>query len=272
MNKLFYALTFFALFAFSLLAPPSFAQDNARNQEARGLYEAGAVAFGDGRFEDALGRWEEAYALTELPALRYNIGTANDRLGQAREALSHYRAYLEAVPDAENRNYVVRRIEVLQVQVAESDAAAAAQAAAERRDQAATNLESETEVEIQEVQANPETSGSTESSGLSAPALVVTATGGALLVAGLATALVTNGRYSDLEDGCSMGICTTEQSGDIDGLRRMALTTDILLAVGGVATVAGVLWLIVGSGADDADESALRLDVGHDRVLVSGAF
>lgn len=168
------------------------------------------------------------------------------------------------MPSADNRNYVVRRIEVLEEQ--EAEAAAEAEAA---RVRAALVEEAGTEPDAPS-QVEPETPS--DGGGLSVPALIVTATGGALLVAGLATGLVSNGRYSDLEDGCAMGICDAEQESDIDGLRRMALTTDILLAIGGVATVAGVIWLIVGSGGDDADESAFRLDVGHDRVVLSGAF
>ncbi len=94
-------------------APAAAQSDDARDDEARALYQAGRVAFDDGRFEDALGYFGRAHELSGRPQLLYNIGSAADRLRRNAVALEHFEAYLEAVPDAENRRSVEARIRLL---------------------------------------------------------------------------------------------------------------------------------------------------------------
>lgn len=91
------------------------AEDRAARHEAeaRTLFEAGRMAFTDGRFEDALDSFERAYELTELPVLLFNIGTSLDRLQRNSEAISAFEGYLEGVPDAENRSEVESRLAAL---------------------------------------------------------------------------------------------------------------------------------------------------------------
>lgn len=86
------------------------ANADAINDEARNLFEAGAAAFSEGRFQDALTYWQGSYGLSHRPELLHNIGIAHDRLGQREEAIEKYRAFLEQRPEADNRDYVERRI------------------------------------------------------------------------------------------------------------------------------------------------------------------
>ncbi len=256
-------------------------QDNT--PEARALYDAGAAAFADGRFEDALSRWQEAYALSELPALRYNIGTAHDRLGHQQEAVEHYRAYLAAVENPPNLNYVRRRIEVLDRQVAESEEPSTAEPAESSQEStdiiAASSNESDEEMDSvssdsETVEANPpidyQGDADAESGGVPIGGIVMTAGGGALLVAALATGLVANGQYGDLDDACIDGRCDPERQGDVDQLRTMTLTTDILLIAGGAVTLGGVLWMILGGSDGEGDDIAI--DVGPQYVGMRGRF
>lgn len=97
----------------SVLAAPAAAQDS-HDAEARGLFEAGRVAFDDGRYDDALGHFEQAHALSGRPTLLFNIGMAQERLRLDDEALASYRRYLAERPDADNREFVERRIAVLE--------------------------------------------------------------------------------------------------------------------------------------------------------------
>jgi hypothetical protein len=85
----------------------------AADEEARLLFEAGARAFEDGRFEVALERFREAYELSHQPALLYNIGQSADRVRLDREALEAFEAYLAAVPGARNRREVEGRVAAL---------------------------------------------------------------------------------------------------------------------------------------------------------------
>jgi len=95
------------------------AQDapTSHDDEARALFEAGRVAYSDGRFEAALGHFRNSYELSGRPRLLYNIGSAADKLRRDQQALEAFEAYLAQVPDADNRNEVAARIEVLRAQL-----------------------------------------------------------------------------------------------------------------------------------------------------------
>jgi tetratricopeptide (TPR) repeat protein len=90
------------------------AATSSRDEEARMLFEAGRVAYEDGRFEDALGYFQRAHDLSGRPALLYNVGSAADKLRRDAVALDAFRRYLEALPTAENRGEVEARIRVLE--------------------------------------------------------------------------------------------------------------------------------------------------------------
>jgi hypothetical protein len=85
-----------------------------RDTEAKALFAAGREAFEAGRYDAALARWQEAYDLSHRPTLLYNLGLAADRLRQDDRALSSFRAYLDQVPQAENRAEVAARIRALE--------------------------------------------------------------------------------------------------------------------------------------------------------------
>ena len=97
--------------------------------EARALFEAGRNAFEDGRFDAALQRFTEAYALSHRPELLYNIGQAADRLRHDAEAVRAFEQYLELVPDAPNRRRVELRLEALRRLMAEASSASASASA-----------------------------------------------------------------------------------------------------------------------------------------------
>lgn len=109
---------------------PDDASAAARDAEARGLYEAGRAAFADTRFEDAFEYFERSHALSGRPELLYNIGLAAERAGRDTDAVDSYRAYLAALPDAENRRDVLARIEVLERRLAGDASGASTDASA----------------------------------------------------------------------------------------------------------------------------------------------
>lgn len=111
--------------AFAGVTPRAAAQDSnlsSEEEQARALFEAGRTAYDAGRFEHALRYFRESYDLSHRPALLFNIGSAADRLQQNEEALEAYRAYLEAVPNATNREFVQSRIDFLQERVGQGGA------------------------------------------------------------------------------------------------------------------------------------------------------
>lgn len=91
---------------------------SAQDDEAHGLYEAGAAAFSSGHYDDALGHFQRAYELSHRPELLFNIGQAADRARHDETALEAFRAYLAARPDVENRAEIEGRVHVLEAAVA----------------------------------------------------------------------------------------------------------------------------------------------------------
>ncbi|MEM9860545.1 MAG: hypothetical protein AAF938_02915 [Myxococcota bacterium] len=272
----------------ALAAPPAArAQERDRTSEARALYDAGAVAFSDGRFEAALSRFQESYALSELPALLYNIATAHDRLNQYEEAIEQYEAYLEAIPNAQNANYTRRRIALLRSQLAPS----AENGEPEETREADEPDEADTTDEVQDPSESAEAGDVSDAegsesdlpadstvseegpreSGSNVGPIALMAGGGAVLVTGVALALAANGQYSDLEETCIDGACPSGTQGDIDRLRRLGVGADVLMAVGGAAALGGLVWYFTGRRSRD-ETTAVRVDVAPTGVTLRGAF
>jgi len=91
---------------------PAAADTDAR---ARRAFEAGRDAYDHGSFTAALAHFEQAYALRPSPELLYNVGRAADSDGQPSRAIAAYSSYLEAYPNAENRDFVHARLEKMRV-------------------------------------------------------------------------------------------------------------------------------------------------------------
>jgi hypothetical protein len=81
--------------------------------EAQRAFEQGRDAYENGRFAEALQHFERAYEISRSPKLLFNIGRAADSDLQPQRAVEAYQAYLDAVRDADNRAFVVARIEKL---------------------------------------------------------------------------------------------------------------------------------------------------------------
>ena len=98
------------------------AADDPDDARARELYDNGAILYEEGRYEDAIAAWEEAYRLSGRPLLLFNIANALERLGRYDEAmvdLSRYRAFAPA----EERETLDRRIRNLELRIDEQKAA-----------------------------------------------------------------------------------------------------------------------------------------------------
>jgi len=91
---------------------------NPNDSRARELYENGAILYEEGRYQDAIKAWREAYLLSGRPLLLYNIANAQERLGEWRlalETLNEYRAYAPA----SDREMLDRRINNLERRLAD---------------------------------------------------------------------------------------------------------------------------------------------------------
>ena len=192
------------------------------DREARSLFHAGTVAFQDGRFEDALRRWREAYESSPRPRLLFNIGTAFDRLGRAAEAADYFERYLAESPDADNRNSVMRRITLLRQRVATESRATAAR----------------------------EPEPAPQSTSRVGP-ITLFAGAGAAGIGALVTGLIANAKYMDIDKRCVEQRCPPDIESDRDSLRVFTTTTDVLLAATVALAAAGLVWWLVGSAGSD---------------------
>ncbi|MEM6955722.1 MAG: tetratricopeptide repeat protein [Myxococcota bacterium] len=226
--------------------PTSSSESDERTSRARAAYAEGAAAFEQGRFAQALDRFSFAYEMSPRAELLYNIGASHDRLGQRDLALAAYQDYLEARPDAPNAAYTSARIEVLEREVAEAQAAARAQAEAEAAEAARSD-----EAAVAPNRAEPVTPEGRRGA-LRPVGFTLLAVGGAAAIAGVATGVMALGERSDLEDACPDNRCSESSRGDVDRLRRLGRATDVLLFAGGAIAVAGLVLTLVGGGEDEA--------------------
>lgn len=85
--------------------------DAARVERSKQLFDAGAKAYEEHRYKDAIDSFRAANALTENPAFSFNIGIAYEDMGDPAMALRHYRDYVRQVPHAPDTDAVEDRIE-----------------------------------------------------------------------------------------------------------------------------------------------------------------
>lgn len=79
------------------------AADETNDAQARALSTEGLTQFKSGHYDEAIAAFQASYALSPLPPLLFNAAQAYRLQGHCEEALTHYRRYLEAAPEARNR-------------------------------------------------------------------------------------------------------------------------------------------------------------------------
>jgi tetratricopeptide (TPR) repeat protein len=111
-----------------IVAPePAFAEELSpkreasedRVAEAKARYEAGAQAYVEGRFADAVELFLAADRIVSSAPLSFNIARAYEKLGDSSGALSYYRDYLRRDPEAKNAAEVRGYIEALEDKLAQ---------------------------------------------------------------------------------------------------------------------------------------------------------
>lgn len=105
-----------ALLAGLLAASPVLADNGA---DARLKFKAGAAAFKEGRYKDAIDLFLQANKLDPHPELILNVAQAHEKLGDVPDALRSYRDYLRLSPDADERVAVEKSIVTLQQRLRE---------------------------------------------------------------------------------------------------------------------------------------------------------
>ena len=94
----------------------------ADNQsEARDAYQKGKEAFKAGNYREALMELSRAYKLDPRPALLRYMGDTHYKLNDARKAISTYKKYLKAAPEAADREKIQAKVRQLELIVGSGD-------------------------------------------------------------------------------------------------------------------------------------------------------
>jgi tetratricopeptide (TPR) repeat protein len=211
---------------------------NPREVQARTLFEQGQAAYEEGRYEDAIHAFEQAYALSARPLLLYNIANAQERLGLLREALENLRYYLEDAP-ADEQPVLERRIRGLEDRIRRQQAEEA-----RRREEQQRVAEAAARAAVAQVGAGR--TSEPVGSGPRPPVLGYTllGLGGAAVATGVVFGVLALGARSDADADCAragnLRLCTTEA--------RDALARDATFSIfADVSVLAGIALAAVGA-------------------------
>ena len=253
----------------SALAPATAAAQRHRNDErrARRLFAEGDRLYQEGRYEEAINAFEEAYSLSERPLLLFNIANAQERLGNWVDALENLRRYYDDAPAAE-RETLDARMRSLEERI---DAAAQAEQNRER-DRPAPETRT---IIVQQMQA-PETD---DGPSLALPIALI-AGGGALITGGVIFGVVALGARSDAEAMCveSGGAvyCPSSAGSALTTDTTFSILADVGITLGLAASALGVYFLITSGGGEEEGDASARAGVsplaGGARLTLDGTF
>jgi tetratricopeptide (TPR) repeat protein len=237
------------------VSAPALAQDRAA---ARLLFVRGERAFAEARWDAALEAYTSAYEAAPLPGFLFNIGQCHRKLEHWEVAADFFRRYLEAVPDAPNRDDAEDLLrEVEQRAAGVSDHAAAAVPAAPPAGRSPAVSPPATEV-------RPTTSGRA----LGLPTWISLGAGVALSGVAVLFALDLAAAQSSFDDPSLDCARRPDRCRALQGRGETAATArTVFLATGLAALAAGGVLLILDLRAPAADrEPALALSLGAGRL------
>jgi tetratricopeptide (TPR) repeat protein len=126
------------LIMLALCASVSLAWADARS-DARTHYQAGQKAYAGSDYKVAIKEFSAAQDLAPADLNNYNLALCYDKLGDADNALTYYRQYLDKVPDAPKRSEIeasMARLDSAKKSKADKTAAADKKADADKKAQA----------------------------------------------------------------------------------------------------------------------------------------
>jgi tetratricopeptide (TPR) repeat protein len=222
--------------------------EQSDRERALSLFQESADHYRVGRFGVAAELLREAYDLHPEPLLLYNLGRALDGMGEFQEAIQAYRDYVEAVPDAEDRGAVERRIETLQ-----------------------TYLDSGSGGDTPPPpEGAPGATGPTYAdSGPSPVPFVIAGVGAAGVGIGVVLGLMAQSRHDDAVAE-NVHVTAAEKAEEADNL---AAGANIAFVAGGILLAVGVAWGVLElTGGGGGEQESLALELGPGNVGLRGTF
>lgn len=219
--------------------------EQSDRERALQLFSDSAEHYRAGRFGVAAELLREAYDLHPEPLLLYNLGRALDGMGEFQEAIQAYRDYVDAVPDAEDRGAVERRIETLESYIETGEEPTAPPA------------------------GDPGTASPTYTdSGPSPVPFVIAGVGAAGVGIGVVLGLMAVSRHDDAVAE-EVNITAAEKAEEADDL---AAGANIAFVAGGILLAVGAAWAVIELTGGGGESESVSLDLGPGRIGLSGTF
>jgi tetratricopeptide (TPR) repeat protein len=222
--------------------------------EASRLFNLGRIAFRAERYEEAILRWQESYALSEEPLILYNIGLAFEKLGDHAQAAENLRAWRDHAPKEER--------EGLDQQIAELERLAA---------ESAPSPEPPEPPEPEP--PPPEPPPPEEKTDVFAIAgFSLLAVGGAAVVAGIVMDIVAANNRPAEDDVCAtVGgrlLCRADDRAAIESANELAIAGDVTWILGATIAAGGLAVLLFASDATNDEVAVLPIATPQGGAIV----
>ncbi|HEX7478643.1 MAG TPA: hypothetical protein VF331_12605 [Polyangiales bacterium] len=236
------------------------------DERARTHFEAGRAYYDEARYDDAAREFDEAYRLSNRPALLLNLSQAFERALHFDLAIAVLQRYLQMLPAAPDRKTVEGRIahlQELQQRLAASNAPAPQQPQAAPQP-AAAPAQLQPAPQPAAAAAPAAATAPEDSHHLRVPAFILFGTGGAAVIGAVITGLLADSKYSSLSTSCKGTLCKQSAQSDIDSGKSLALVSTVLTGVGIAAAGTGLVLLLLDGKHDGEQPPAghVRLSTG----------
>jgi tetratricopeptide (TPR) repeat protein len=227
------------------------AQPRETDTRARQLYLRGDRFYQEGRYEEAVAAFQEAFDLSQRPLLHFNLANAYERLGRLEEALASLRAYAPHAP-VEEEDQIRARIDNLsqrlEAQQTQTDTTTTTTTTDSTTGTQATTAVSVTTPPPPPYEEPPIERGD---GGLIAAGAVVTGLGVVLATGGIVFGVMANDARSQAAAQCGLAgttrICNEAARAPLDRGSSYAVLADVGIIVGAAAIVGGVVLLVAGA-------------------------
>jgi tetratricopeptide (TPR) repeat protein len=239
--------------------PPAGTPSEADMNRAKELFDNGQILYDEGRYDDAITAWEQAYRLSGLSDLLFNISGAYERIGKFNDALAALNRYRVFAPASE-RETLDRRMRTLEERMK------TAEAAPKPIDPPTTPVETTAKPPPATEPAKPKRAGPPV-----AP-IGVAVVGLGAIAYGTVEGLRASGAVSSLNDQCvagANGLLCPAGARDASATRaKSSVTAAAALGAGGLLTAGGLVWLVVAGNSS----SDLRLTPTIGGLTLDGEF
>lgn len=204
-------------------------------ERAKAHFLAGQSYYDQASYADALREFNEAYRISQRPALLYNIARCHEALDQYSDAVQMLERYLKEDPTTNDRAAIEARIANLK-----------------GRQPPVKRVHRETEpAQVNPPPLQPPTLAPPTLAPAPSPrprrrwTWVLGGLGVGLLATALGTGVASQLAYNDLGSSCTGNHCDPSQQSKIDRGKSLALATDVLWPVGVAAVGVGVALFFV---------------------------